>query len=152
MRINDALTGLILAVGSVLLLMYAQTLPKLSGLPYGLGTFPSVIACGLLLGSVGLMYSGLRQYLATKGQAKKVRQPRLAAFLYAMSVPAAIVVYMVFESWLGFAPLCFVIVFSMIGWLTQRWKMAALVALSTTVVMWLVFSEVLQVPLPTMPF
>lgn len=152
MRINDAITGLILAVGSVALFIYAQSLPKLSGLPYGLGTFPSVIACGLLLGSAGLIFSGLRQYLATKGQAKKVRQPWLIAFLYAMSVPAAIVLYMVLESWVGFAPLCFVIVFTMIGWLTQRWKMAAIVSLSTTLVMWLVFAEVLQVPLPTMPF
>ncbi|HRL20930.1 tripartite tricarboxylate transporter TctB family protein [Alcaligenes sp. SDU_A2] len=155
MRINDAVTGLVLAIGSVCLFLYARTLPQLPGLPYGLGTFPSVIACGLLLGSVGLIFSGLRDCLAAKGQAQGAPAKAAVswrALLYAASVPGAIVLYMALESWVGFAPLCFAIVFAMIAWLTRRWKMAAVVAACTTAVMWLVFAKILQVPLPTMPF
>ena len=154
MRINDMFTGVILAILSILLYRYAQTLPKLSGMDYGPGTFPSLIACGLFIGSLGLMLSGFTQYRNQKAQASS--DPTAGSnrhhFLYALSVPAAIIFYMVASPWLGFSLTCFLIVCAMVRWLSHRWLLSIIVAACTTAVMWFVFVKALYVPLPTFYF
>lgn len=158
MRINDMFTGVILGILSILLFRYAQSLPQLSGLSYGPGTFPSLIACGLFIGSIGLMISGFKDYKnpaalrSDEGNEDTQGIKKSTPFFYALSVPAAIVFYMVVSPIIGFSLSSFVIVGAMVAWLSKRWLLGLIVASCTTAVMWFTFAQVLQVPLPTFSF
>ncbi|MCQ9618289.1 tripartite tricarboxylate transporter TctB family protein [Paenalcaligenes niemegkensis] len=154
MRINDMFTGAILAVLSISLYLYAQSLPHIGGLSYGPGTFPSLIACGLFLGSLGLLFSGFKDFKNRQEQDKPSPDgvKKSTQFLYALSVPVAITAYMVLSPWLGFSIVCFAIVGVMVSWLSKRWKLGLIVAAATTTVMWFAFAKALQVPLPTFSF
>lgn len=153
MRINDMFTGAILGILSILLFRYAQSLPQLSGLSYGPGTFPSLIACGLFIGSLGLLISGFKDYKSRGTIAMEEEESdgikRSTQFFYALSVPAAIIFYMLVSPVLGFSISSFLIVGTMVAWLSRRWVLSLVVAACTTAVMWLAFVQALQVPLPT---
>ncbi len=153
MRVNDIIPGIVLAICSVLLLLYARTLPPMAGLAYGPGTFPAVIAYGLLIGAVGLTLSGWRQRASGDRSTAVGRKPwHPGAFLYALSVPAAVVAYMWLEPVLGFPVVAFLLVAAMIAWLTRRYWLAVIVAFCTATVMWYAFAVALQVPLRLSPF
>lgn len=145
MKIHDTASGVLLIAGSLALWVYAQRLPTMPNLPYGPGTFPSLVAIGLLVAGVVLAVSGLCQM---RQRSAVVPHKGYRHWLYAASVPAAVVMYMVLAPWAGFPVAGFAVVALMVGWLYGRWLTAVLVAAGTVGLIWLVFVRLLGVPLP----
>lgn len=158
MRVNDMVSGVFLGVVSIGLLFYFYGLPSMGRFDFGSGTFPTIVAYGLLLGAVGLVYSGLKQKQSDYNEVSDDEPPadrgnadKLVAFVYAMSVPTAVVAYIVLAPVLGFRIVAFCLLAGMMIWFTRRAVLSIAISLGTTAVLWFVFSVLLHVPLPNGP-
>src|SRR5262245_7525467 len=60
MRFSDSLLGALLIAFAVAVIAHASGFPPMPGQAFGPGLFPSVVASGLILASLGLVISGLR--------------------------------------------------------------------------------------------
>ena len=151
MKLNDAIFGLLLlALGSAVLFAI-QGYPKIPGQPVGPALFPGLIAVGLCVTGVLLVWRGLRERAAQPGQRwlewdDWVRSPRHRLALAVLL--GSIVFYIVAGQWLGFLPTAVIILVAMFLVLRVSPGRAVLLAAIATLVIHFAFYKLLRVPLP----
>jgi putative tricarboxylic transport membrane protein len=149
MRINDAITGLIIIVFSVLVLLVASTYRGLPGVPYGPGLFPSLIAWCLLLGGGVLVFQGLPRlkvgWLFLDPWAKA---PRTYGTLGAIF--SALLFYILFSETIGFLITAVAILFPLMLWTrgATYWRSSLIISIFFSLIIYFVFGWMLRVPLP----
>lgn len=147
MRINPLLLGGLMALTGAITSWTSRNFPTMPGQDYGAGTFPMLI--GMMLAVLGTLLAlrGVRQrepMFAWHGAAPVAR-----VWLCLGAVCASVAIYALLTPILGFPVVVPVIIALLIAWLSQgRWVLALLTALIATLLVWLIFSELLHVPLP----
>ncbi|MBU1358378.1 MAG: tripartite tricarboxylate transporter TctB family protein [Gammaproteobacteria bacterium] len=146
MRIHDSLTGSVLLLLSLAVLWHIQGFPPAPGQDFGPAVFPGLIAAGLALSSLALIWQGLQSKLPWVTIAGGLRSPQhLAAFFL---VIASMVFYILLADRLGFV-LCSLLVLTAVQWACGvRPAMALAVAVVGTLVIHTAFYKLLKVPLP----
>ncbi len=149
MRINDAVSGVVLVLFALAVILYARTFPAMPGQNYGPALFPTLIACGLALAGVILIIGGLAR-LRTEpliDAGEWLRSPtHRASFL---AVIGGLLLYILVSDWLGFILTALPLLF---GWLVLfrggKPVSSLVIALAVTLVVDYAFSQLLLVPLP----
>lgn len=152
MRFNDAITGAAAALFALLVLVYAQTFPRLEHQPIGPAFFPSLIALLMAVAAAALVVRGVREYLAERRLfmgAAWTTSP--AAWLRVLAVPAAVVAYLLLAPRIGFIPAAALIVFAMAFQLRRPFLMALALGIAAALTIYLVFTQLFLVPLPVGP-
>ena len=147
MRFNDAVIGLVLVVVAGLAIWHTRTFPAMPGQKYGPDLFPILIASGLIIGGVMLIGSGLRSKAPLLLREAWTRSPHLV--LNFLSVPLALVFYILFSDLLGFLLAATLVLATLIS-LYRRGRVVSsvLIAIVASVVIQQAFSRLLLVPLP----
>lgn len=147
MRFNDAVLGLVLIVVGALTIWHTRTFPSMPGQKYGPDLFPNLIATGLIIGGVILIGSGLRSRAPLVRVGNWARSPHL--LLNFVSVPAALLFYILFSDALGFL-LAATLVLATLITLYRRGRVVSsiVIAVVAAVVIQQAFSRLLLVPLP----
>jgi putative tricarboxylic transport membrane protein len=148
-RVNDAVTGVVLVLFALAMIAYTRTFPAMPGQDYGPALFPALIGIGFILCGVILIVSGLSR-LGTEplfaGSAWLRSPHHLIDFV---AVIAGLAVYILVSDALGFIPTAFVLLF---GWLVLfrggKPVSSAAIALGTTLAVDYAFRKLLLVPLP----
>ncbi|MBM3569714.1 MAG: tripartite tricarboxylate transporter TctB family protein [Alphaproteobacteria bacterium] len=149
MRLDDRLTGALLLALAIALLVYAMGLPPMPGQRYGAAAFPTVVALGLGLFSVLLIWQGWRTrrpgapLFAWAGWVKDSRN--LGNFLLSL---ALVGVYVAASDKIGFIPLSLAILFALFVRQGVTWGRAAAIAALATAAIQYAFASLLRVPLP----
>jgi putative tricarboxylic transport membrane protein len=147
MKLNDALLGAIFLALAAVVAWQAQSMPRLSGQPFGAGTFPTVIATMMAAGGLWLIAAGLRaRGVPAVAVAPWLRRP--GALLRVAAVPGFVIVYALFSRQIGF-PLLVPPLLAAFLWITTgRPLLSVVVAVVATAAIWLLFARLLMVPLP----
>ena len=146
MRTSDAVSGAMAAALGAALIVASADLSPLPRQVYGAGTFPKVVG-GLLLLMGGLMViKGLRQRQSwCRWTSKVAARPFL---LTLAAVVASVVAYVWLTPVLGFPIVAFVLLSLLFRAYHRRgWARAMLTAVLATAVIWLLFAQLLHVPL-----
>jgi putative tricarboxylic transport membrane protein len=152
MKVNDAVTGLVLFVCAIAIFVYARSFPAIPGQPYGAGAFPTVIALGLGGFSALLVWrafdarrrTGAREPLVAL--AEWTRDPRTAGnFLLALVL---VLVYVFASETVGFILLSIGILLLMFWRTGVRPLTGVIVAVVMSLVIQVAFADFLRVPLP----
>lgn len=147
MRINDWLLGLIMALLGAITFWASKDFPTLPRQAYGAGTFPMLVGTLLVVLGGALALRGWRQGGAIVRWQNALPAQRI--LLTTLAVIIAVVGYITLSPTLGFPTLSLAILTLMIGWLTGgRWWLALSVGAGATLMIWLIFAELLMVPLP----
>jgi putative tricarboxylic transport membrane protein len=148
MKLNDAVFGAVLLALGALVLFGVQGFPKIPGQPVGPALFPGLIACGLCIGGVLLVVSGLRarpQHAWLEWE-DWVRSPRHAV---ALAVLIGSVVFYIFASnGLGFLPTAVLILVALFAVLRVPLGRSIVIAVIAALVIHFIFYKLLRVPLP----
>jgi putative tricarboxylic transport membrane protein len=148
-RVNDAITGLLLVLISIAIFSYSTTFPKLFGMQFGAGFWPQLLSVLLAICGASLIFSGIRA--RTTGTAWLEldawwKQP--GTFATVALVPVAILFYIFASDDLGFIICSLIIIFVLAYRFGLSLKKALLLSVVTTASMHFVFVEILQVALP----
>ncbi|MCD6043096.1 MAG: tripartite tricarboxylate transporter TctB family protein [Burkholderiales bacterium] len=150
MRINDAVTGVVLALFALAVIGYARTFPAMPGQDYGPALFPTLISIGLIAAGLILILSGLSRWragepLISGGEWLRSRS-HVASFL---AVIGGLLLYILISDRLGFILTALPLLF---GWLVLfrggKPVSSLVIALAVTFVVNYAFSQLLLVPLP----
>jgi putative tricarboxylic transport membrane protein len=147
-RVNDAITGVMLVLFALAMIAYTRTFPAMPGQDYGSALFPVLIGIGFIICGVILIVGGLarRRTEPMFGGGEWLRSPHhVAGFL---TMVGGLVFYILVSGWLGFIPTALLLLF---GWLVLlRRRPASSLALALVVVLAVdyVFKSLLLVPLP----
>lgn len=148
-RLNDAITGLLLLLFSLSVFLYSASFPKLSGSQFSAGFWPQTLSLLLGLCSLALIVNGLR---ARSGGEYWLRldawwkQP--GTLLTVLLVPGAVIFYILASDFLGFIVCSLIILFVLAYRFGLSPLRAAVLSLLTTAGMHLLFVELLLVSLP----
>lgn len=150
MKFNDAIPGALFLVLGISTFVYAGGFTRFPGIPYGPGLFPRIIAVMMGGGGLMLMLSGLRA--ADRAPwitlADWARNPR--SYVLFFSVIGAVLFYIVLSGTLGFL-LCGSLMLTGLLTVTRGYGSvvsSAVIAVVVTILIHLVFAEMLRVPLP----
>ena len=146
MRIHDSLIGGVLLVLSLLVLWHVQGFPPAPGQDYGPAVFPGVIAAGLALASLALIWQGMRAKEAWFQLGDGLRS---GGHLLAFGVViVGTVLYILLVDRLGFI-ICSITLLVALQWACGvRWILNLPVALIATLAIHSAFYKLLKVPLP----
>jgi len=146
MRIHDGLIGSVLLLLSLAVLWHVQGFPPAPGQDYGPAVFPGLIAGGLAVASLILVWQSRRSGAPWLQPGAGLRSGRhLAAFVLAIG---GMVFYILFAEALGFI-VCSVLVLVLLQWACGvRPRVALPVALVATLLIHACFYKMLKVPLP----
>ncbi len=149
MRANDAIAGLVLIVLSAVMIALTASFPEFPGQKYGPSLFPRILGAGLIVCGAVLMWNGLASRRAGAPWvdiAPWARQPRrLASFLL---VIALLLLYIFAAETVGFIPLALLFLGALFLWFGVRPWIAAVTALTGTLIIYWFFASLLRVPLP----
>lgn len=168
MKINDALSGIVIALFAIAIYVYSGTLTAV-GQDIGPNVFPQVLAAGFMICAVLLVVKGLRSLrkeapahvstISTVGDGDPdeadarwitipdwVREPR--AVLAFCLIPLSLVFYIWVSESLGFIPTAFIMLMVLFLTFRTRLKVALPVALFSALLIHALFYKVLKVPLP----
>ncbi|RCS22903.1 tripartite tricarboxylate transporter TctB family protein [Phyllobacterium salinisoli] len=146
MRFNDAVSGAVLLVFSIMIGLWSRSFPAIPGQEYGAAVFPTLVATALGACSLLLIISGLRRgggALLFEGWA---RAP--GGYIRILCTIALVVFYIVAAKPLGFIPTMIVVLLFTLRMLKVRWLPALAVAIIAAIVLQWSFGKFLQVPLP----
>jgi putative tricarboxylic transport membrane protein len=148
MKIDDAITGLLLGLFSIAVFIAALSFPPIPGQSFGASLFPVWIAIGMFVCAVCLIIQGLRQ----RAQGYRMTVPAWlrdkAAIVRFLLIPATLVFYFEAADFLGFfltATLVLVVLFRAFS---VRWLTALVVAIIGALAIHAMFYGILKVPLP----
>jgi putative tricarboxylic transport membrane protein len=147
MKLNDTLSGVLVALAGAGIVLKARTFPEMPGQPVGPALFPIVIGVGLLLCAAVLIIPGLRRRGAPWVEVDAwVRRPRMV--LNFTLVFLDLVFYALAVARLGFflTAILFLSVL-MLAFEVPRARILPL-ALAVTVAIHYAFYSLLRVPLP----
>lgn len=168
MKINDALSGLLIAVLAVVLWIASSRLPAM-GQDIGPNVFPQALAGGLMICAVLLVLRGLRglqqaraarsapgSRIATTGaddqDARWFTLPdwfRSGRAVFAfLLIPLSLVFYIRVSEPLGFLPTAFVLLLVLFLTFRTRVMVALPVAIGSALLIHTIFYKLLKVPLP----
>lgn len=149
MRVNDAITGIVLLIIAIAVFAYSTTFPKLTGMQFSAGFWPQVLCVCLGLCGLWMIITGMRERAG--GQSWVLldewwRQP--GTLLTVALVPLAVLFYILFSDYLGFIICSVAILFA----LSLRFGLSLIKAIAlagiTTAAMQVIFVKVLLVQLP----
>lgn len=149
MRAHDSLLGLVLMALAAVVFGYTFTFPAMPGQRYGPALFPQVLSAGIFLCGLMIAWRGWRDsrpgrpWLSVDAA---LQQPRRLVSL--LSMPLAIVAYLLLAPRLGFLPTAALIVAAIAWWLGTRWWAAVLLGVVASAVVHFFFANVMRVPLP----
>ncbi len=148
MKVNDAISGVLLFVLGASVLFAIRGFPNIPGQPVGPALFPGLIAVGLCLGGAMLVFGGLRHRAEQPWVVWDdwVNSPRHA--LAFVLLVAGIIFYIVASEWLGFLPCAVIILMALFAVLRVPLPRAALVAVIAALAIHFAFYKLLRVPLP----
>ena len=149
MRVNDAITGLLLVLISIAIFLYSNTFPKLFGMQFGAGFWPQLLSVLLALCGLSLIFSGIRARATGVAWLELDKWwKQSGTFLTVAMVPGAILFYIYASDYLGFIICSLIIIFVLAYRFGLTLKKALILSVVTTASMHFVFVEVLQVALP----
>jgi putative tricarboxylic transport membrane protein len=149
MRLNDALLGAILLGFAGWVWWMTTFFPDLPGQDYGPNLFPRILAAGIGVCAALLVVRGLRRRGYVIAFEPWVREPaRVVSFL---SMPAAVLFYILASDALGFIPTAFAILLVLFLWFRARVVVALPVATAMTLLVHWFFAGMMRVPLPRGP-
>ena len=149
MRVNDAITGLILLVIAIAIFSYSTTFPQLTGMQFSAGFWPQTLCVCMGLCAVSLIYSGIKERAGGQAWVLLDEWWRQSGTLFTVAlVPLAILFYILFSDYLGFIITSLVILLVMSLRFGLKPVSAILLAVVTTGVMQFIFVDLLLVQLP----
>ena len=148
MKIHDTLFGLFFLALGTLVLYAVKGFPNIPGQPVGPALFPSLIATGLCVTGVLLVFKGLRNRTPTAWFAWEdwVRSPRHVLALFVLL--GSVVFYIAFANTLGFFATSFIMLVALFKALRVNWRRTLIVAAIATLIVHFAFYKLLRVPLP----
>ncbi len=153
MRVNDAILGLIIIIGSILVILEARTYPALPGVPYGPGLFPTVIAAAMIFGGLLLVSKGLREkrengWLLLEPWARKGRTYITLGLIF-----GSLLFYILFSERLGFLITSWCLLLALLLWTRGRGHLfsSLFISLGFPVLIYVLFAFMLRIPLPRGP-
>jgi len=149
-RRHDLVGGLLAAALGAAVVLHVQTFPELPDGQPGPALFPGIVGSLLVLFGLVLLVRGVlaRGTPATDPDAGITRQGRLRA----LAVLGLVIGYILLAEVLGFVVTMGVLLFLLMWLLGTRPLVAVLATAATTGFIFLVFEELLLVPLPEGPF
>ena len=148
MKLNDAVVGLLLLALGVAVLMAVQTFPKIPGQQVGPALFPGLIASGLCIGGLILLWRGWRARATVPWLTLEdwVRSPRhQSAFAVLIG---SVLFYILASQKLGFLPTSSLILIALFSVLRVPLTRSVPIALIVTLLIHFAFYKLLRVPLP----
>lgn len=150
MKVNDAVSGAVCILFGGLLFYLTRGYPTMPGQNYGADLFPRLIASGMILGGLVLVWSGIRDRGVQPWfqLLDWMQSPRhIANFALMITV---LVFYILVSDWLGFAVTAFICLMAMLLWLRglRNWLSATTISVASVIVINLFFGQFLRVPLP----
>jgi putative tricarboxylic transport membrane protein len=148
MKINDALSGILIGTFSAIIFVHAQSFPPMIGQDFGPNMFPQLIATGLMICAVMLIFRGLKTlrtipWVTVPGW---LRQGRIT--LGFLLVPIVLAFYVVVSESLGFL-LTAVVLLLVLFWVFEvKARTAFLIAIIGALGIHTLFYQLLKVPLP----
>lgn len=149
MKLSDAALGLLVMLAGAALAWHAQSFPRTPVQAYGPGFFPTLLGAALVVCGGLLAARGFSRRAPLLVLERWARSP--AAWLRIALVPAVVLAYLALAPRAGFLAAAALPTFLMLAFLTRRTVLSAAVAVGTALAMWLVFAEILLVPLPRGP-
>lgn len=148
MKVNDAISGLVLLALGLAVLFGIQGYPKIPGQPVGPALFPGIIATGLCIGGALLVLRGVRTRAGEPWLAWEdwVNSPRHIAALAVLL--GSVVFYIVAAQWLGFLLTSTAILIALFWVLNVRPSHIVPIAVLATLAIHFAFYKLLRVPLP----
>jgi putative tricarboxylic transport membrane protein len=151
-KVNDAVWGALLILLSVALLVHVRTFPSIPGQKIGPALFPALIAVGLGVCAILLIFRGLAARRTGAGNVAWlqsdawVRSPRhLLAFVLVIAVNFF---YVFAVDWLGFIPVGLIYLATLFFVFRVKPSWILPLALAVTLVIHYAFYKLLKVPLP----
>jgi putative tricarboxylic transport membrane protein len=151
MRLSDNWLAIIFIAVAAAMLGFTLTFPAFPGQKYGPSLFPRILATGIILCALLIIYRARQRRNEGQGEPLLAIDPafreryRLWSFL---AVPGAVVVYLLLADRLGFLPTSFMLLLGLMLWFGVQWLRAVVIALAMTGLMHWFFASVMRVPLP----
>ena len=151
MRLSDNWLGLIFIAIATAMIGYTLTFPAFPGQKYGPALFPRILGTGIIICGLLIMYRArLRRREGSVEPALGIDplfrdRTKLLSFL---AVPGSIIVYLLLAEWLGFIPVCFLLLLTLMLWFGVKWHRALLIAVIMTGLLQWFFGTLMRVPLP----
>jgi len=149
MKINDAVSGILLAIFAGAIYVYSSSLPAM-GQQIGPGLFPQLLAGAFMICAVFLVLKGVRQQRAAGESWVSLPEwagDRYAVFSYLL-VLLSLVFYIYASEPLGFLPTATLLLLSLFMTFRARFAVALPVALLSALGIHYIFYKLLKVPLP----
>jgi putative tricarboxylic transport membrane protein len=148
MKLNDAISGLLLLALSIAVLVAIQSFPKIPGQNVGPGAFPGLLAsllafCSLLLIWRGIKERSQQKWLETGAWLRS--WPHLRSFIVTV---ACLLFYIYLSATLGFIICGIVVLCAMMWTLGTRPQLFIPISVVATLVIHTIFYKGLRVPLP----
>jgi putative tricarboxylic transport membrane protein len=148
MKLNDAISGLLLLALSIAVLVAIQSFPKIPGQNIGPGAFPGLLASLLAFCSLLLIWRGIKERAQQKWLAPGAwlrSLPHLRSFIVTV---ACLLFYIFLSNTLGFIICGFIVLCAMMWTLHTRPQVFIPVSIVATLVIHTIFYKGLRVPLP----
>ena len=145
MRLDDRITGGLLASGGIAYTATALGLPGVPGQDYGAGFFPTIIGSAMTLAGTAILVRAVARPRPPAGSVWSGGYRELARFV---GVLAAVAFYIFLSPALGFALTALIIMVALALALGAKPVTACLVAIGAVIVFEVVFGRLLRVPLP----
>ncbi|MDO9143798.1 tripartite tricarboxylate transporter TctB family protein [Rhodoferax sp.] len=148
MKINDVLSGLLIGSFGAAIYLHARSFPPLPGQNVGPNMFPQLIATGLMICAMFLVFRGVKT-LGTEGWITLpgwLGQGRIA--LGFLLIPLVLVFYVAVSESLGFLPTAVILLMTLFLVFKVRLRTAIVVAVLGALCIHTLFYKLLKVPLP----
>lgn len=147
MKINDAVSGILLAIFACVIFAYSATFPSMEQ-EIGPGLFPQLLAGGFMICAILLVIKGLRQ-TRTEGwvTVPEWAGHRRSVIGYTL-VLLSLVFYIYVSEPLGFLPTATILLLALFLVFGARLRVAVPVAIISALVIHFIFYKLLKVPLP----
>ena len=148
---KDILTGIILSCSGGWIAWQAQSFPRLGGMKFGPGLFPTIAGtglaiCGLLVLITGIM--AMRRAEASNGAAATVSRLSPKAWINSIALVLGVILFAEFLDTVGFHLLAFPLMLCLLLLYGTKWWKAIVLALGVTMLVHFLFYSFLHVPLP----
>lgn len=148
MKINNVLSGLLIGSFGAAIYLHARSFPPMPGQNVGPNMFPQLIAAGLMVCAMILVFHGLKT-LGTEGWITLpdwLGQRRIA--LGFLLIPLVLVFYVAVSESLGFLPTAVILLMALFLVFKVRLRTALIVAMLGSLCIHTLFYKLLKVPLP----